>query len=378
MNCKVWFLGTGSAAMLALANQPAMAQDAPSSMDRQDLERQLAERDAIIANLVSRVEQLERVMAMSAPQARVVTAAIPGSIPAGANPGAVPTSPDGVPASINAEADRALERTLVQTGALLLPVGAFEIAPQFGFARQVNTAPTFITENDSTFVGTLERRHSLYIAGLSLRAGLPLDSQVEVSVPYQVVNQSLVTKVGFGAIGRTSSSGSGFGDVTVALAHTILHENGWLPDLVGRLRWNTGSGRMEDDGVMLGGGFASLGGSLSAIKRQDPLVFLGRFSYDSFFSEKMIDPGDVIGVSLGALLAASPETSLRFTFDQQFISNVSFDGVRIDGSRRTLGFLTAGASSLLRRGVLLDVAASFGLTEDSPDYALVVSLPIRF
>lgn len=363
------------AAVLSAASQPVAAQEVRQGADAQELQRELAERDAIIANLLVRVEQLERAIgttAASPPHAAPAKSAAPPEQQLAA------TEPQPTRPFADAEADRALERTLVQTGALLLRAGDFEITPQFGYARQVNTAPTFVIEDNATFVGTLEQRRNQYVAGLSLRLGLPLDSQIEIDVPYQVIDQSRVTKVGFGAIGEAKSSGSAFGDVNVALAHTLLRESGWLPDLIGRLRWNTGSGRIVDDGVTLGGGFASLGGSLTAIKRQDPLVFVGSVSYDSFFSEDMLNPGDIVGLSLGTFLAASPETSLRFVFDQRFISDVRINGVNVDGSSRTVGFLTTGASSLLHRGILLDVAARFGLTEDSPDYALVISLPVRF
>ena len=37
-----------------------------------------------------------------------------------------------------------------------------------------------------------------------------------------------------------------------------------------------------------------------------------------------------------------------------------------------------GASSILGRGILLDVSGGIGLTSDAPDYFVQVALPIRF
>jgi len=369
-------LANACAVAIAASASPLAAQEHSRTASEEQLQRELAARDAIIADLLARVEQLERAIA-AAPQGTVdAPTSIVAQTPSGPQVASGPVR--AATAIMEAEADRALERTLVQAGALLLPSGRIEIAPQLGFTRQVDSAPTFVFVDDEVLAGTLERRRNQYVAGVSLRFGLPLDSQFEVDLPYQIVNEAVVTRAGFTPLDETRDSGSAFGDVGVALAHTLLREKGWLPDLVGRLRWNTGSGSKSQGGVLLGGGFASLGGSLTAIKRQDPLVFVGSLSYDSFFAEDMFDPGDVVGVSLGTLLAASPETSLRLALDQRFFSNVRVAGISQPGSDRTIAFVTAGASSLIHRGVLLDVAARFGLTDDSPDYSLVVSLPIRF
>jgi hypothetical protein len=77
-------------------------------------------------------------------------------------------------------------------------------------------------------------------------------------------------------------------------------------------------------------------------------------------------------------LAAGPGTSLRLALGQSFIDNSRVDGEGISGSDRVVGTATFGASVVLGRGVLLDVAADIGLTDDAPDYAARASLPIRF
>jgi hypothetical protein len=37
-----------------------------------------------------------------------------------------------------------------------------------------------------------------------------------------------------------------------------------------------------------------------------------------------------------------------------------------------------GASSILGRGILLDISSGIGLTSDAPDYFVQIALPIRF
>ena len=66
--------------------------------------------------------------------------------------------------------ERALERTLVREGALVLPPWTFELTPQFSYAHWDSVQDPFIRNS--------------YSAGLSLRMGLPWASQVTVSLPY--------------------------------------------------------------------------------------------------------------------------------------------------------------------------------------------------
>jgi hypothetical protein len=61
-----------------------------------------------------------------------------------------------------------------------------------------------------------------------------------------------------------------------------------------------------------------------------------------------------------------------------FINAATVDGEGVNGSDRVVGTATFGASVVLGRGVLLDVAADIGLTDDAPDYAARASLPTRF
>jgi hypothetical protein len=193
------------------------------------------------------------------------------------------------------------------------------------------------------------------------------------------VDQSTSTTVNGVTVDNSDDWGAGYGDVRVGVAKTLLRENGgWWPDVVGRAFWDTDTGKKRDHGVALGGGFNEVGGSLSAVKRQDPLAFVGGLSYTKAFKSDDIEPGDELGFSLGAFLAASPETSLRFVLNQSFINDFKVDGNKIDGSDQVMGTLTIGAATVLGKNVLLDISADVGLTDDAPDYAARASVPIRF
>jgi TolA-binding protein len=291
-----------------------------------------------------------------------------------------PQAPGQVEVDVDAaELERALDRTLVQTGVLLLPFGQAELAPSLEFTRREADAPVVIVQNGRSFVGQTRLRRDELTSTLGLRLGLPYDAQLELDLPFRYVDQSEVTRIGFAARTKTSLSGFGVGDFGIGVAKTLLRERKWWPDIVARINWDTATGERRAGDVVLGGnGFNEITGSLSAFKRQDPLAFLARLSYETAFEKDDERPGDEWVVGIGAVLAASPETSLRFIFDQTFLSESEFEGQEIEGSDARSGVLTLGASSILWRGIFLDVAVGVGLTDDAADYSVIVSLPIRF
>jgi hypothetical protein len=359
----------------------------------QDLMRQLQERDSLILDLRRRVEALERQTARTADPAQ------PGRQPAASPaPAALsaeqkaptPTAPAAARASgaaaaapgqfeVDEEAaERALERALVVTGALLLPVGQADIQASLAYIRSEQDAPGVFLAPEGQLIASQQVRRDTFSSALFMRFGLPFESQLEVGIPYRYVDQQVVTTVGFGARAETESHGSGFGDVSLGLAKGLLHERRWWPDLIGRVTWDTDSGKRSDGNVALGGGFNELQGSLTMTKRQDPLVFLGSASYATTFEEDDVKPGDALGFSVGALLAASPETSLRVILNQTFVNELQIGDRTISGSDQVIGTLSLGASSIIGRGKFLDITAGVGLTDAAPDYSIGASLSIRF
>jgi hypothetical protein len=289
-----------------------------------------------------------------------------------------PSAPGAVEVDEQA-AERALERTLVAGGALLLPAGQAEIEPSFTYTRrESDVSPVLVDTGDGDLALTnpnLERDE--LTPALGVRVGLPWDSQIELSLPYNIVQQDEVIETGAGRITR-DGWGNGIGDLRVGLAKTVLREGVVRPDLIARVSYNTGLGERDDNDIPLDGGFSAVTGQLVALKRQDPLAFVASGFYQKTFDDNDLNPGDQYGFSLGTFLAASPATSLRFQLQTTFIDDVERDGRTISNSDRNEAVLVVGASSILGRGVLLDVAGGIGLTDEAPDYFISISLPIRF
>lgn len=122
--------------------------------------------------------------------------------------------------------------------------------------------------------------------------------------------------------------------------------------------------------------------ALTAVKRQDSLVFFGTASYAYIFERERngveVKPGDSIGLKLGSILAASPDTSLRAAFDFTRSGRARLAGSPVAGSDATAAILELGMAALLSAKTLLDLELGIGLTPDAPDFRVRVALPIRF
>jgi hypothetical protein len=287
-------------------------------------------------------------------------------------------------------AERALERTLVQTGALLLPFGLAEIQPYVNYVRFENDGSALLrnAEGDIVTVASTQNRRNNIEAGVFSRVGLPFGTQAELSIPATVINTSNV----IGIINReTAHTTYALGDVRVGLAKTLLRESDWLPDIVGRITWDTDTGKQQSfnttspgglavgtNGLTTSSSFNELIFSATALKRQDPLAFTSTLSYRKSFKKDGIEPGDVYSLALGATLAASPQTSLSMGVQQSFIVNTRIFNHSIPGTDAISSVLTFGASSIIGKSLFFSTMAGIGLTKQSPDYFISVAIPLRF
>ena len=396
------------------------AQAATEAISVDQLMIKLEERDRVIADLQRRVQQLEHRVG-KAPQAPESTMAAqpPEASSARADAGqpvrqapineaAKETPPNEAaketppvaaaqsktgPGSFEVDedaAERALERTLVQTGALLLPFGLAEIQPYVNYVRFENDGSALLrnAEGDVVTVASTQNRRNNIEAGVFSRVGLPFGAQAELSIPATIINTSNV----IGIINReTEHTGYALGDVRVGLAKTLLRESDWLPDIVGRITWDTDTGKQQSfnttspgglavgtNGLTTSSSFNELIFSATALKRQDPLAFTSTISYRKSFKKDGIEPGDVYSLTLGATLAASPQTSLSMGIQQSFIGNTRILNHSIPGTDAISSVLTFGASSIIGKSLFFSTMAGIGLTKQSPDYFISVAVPLRF
>ena len=392
----------GGTRMCALASAgfliaaPAVAQTVEPSV--KELQKEIRQRDALIQSLARRVGNLEkqvnrRTTNPAAPQRPVAipsaeTSAQPAAfspeqttqatVPpeaaateaASVTPAAPPATAPPAPGQFAVDpeaAERALERTLVATGNLLVPVGFAEVEPLFSYTRR--EVPTQVLFNVN--------RNELFPA-LDVRVGLPWESQIEIALPWNFEEQQ-TTDIAVSPPQVISNRwGNAVGDLTLGAAKQFVHESGWIPSVLGRVTWEIPTGPIRANGVPMTSGFNRVGFSVTALKRQDPLVFVATGGYTEAFEANRINPGNQFNFTTGAFLATSPETSLRTVLSQNFVQDVSVNGTTVPGSNTVQPILTFGASTILGRGLLVDLQVGLGLTNAAPKYQVILSSTYRF
>jgi len=323
-------------------------------------------RDLLIEQLRQRVEALER---------KLDERAATPPPPAAAKP-AAPAPSASEQAATTDEGARSLERALVREGGLVLPRKVVEVEPLLQYTYRGVQGLNIVSVAGVPQVLEQDLRRDEFEASLALRAGLPANFQAEVRVPYVWLDQNRATG---GALSE-SERVSGWGDLELGLTKQLASAR--RGGLLGSLLWKSASGEHELGRLSPGSGFRSLQAAMNVVAREDPLVFFMSPSYTWIFERDKsgfsVNPGDAIGLKAGTLLAASPETSLRASFELSRVGRTRVDGQHIAGSETTVGILELGVAKTLSRRTLLDFQFGIGVTPDAPGLRMRLALPIRF
>jgi hypothetical protein len=399
------------------AAQPAaQAQQTATPMPRQDsltmalnqrLQEELRSRDAIIRNLLERVQELEwRVNGgfTTTPKDMVAGAASGGAPGAAVRVGATSSVTSVVTNSgYDAEerqASQALDQALLVRGGLLLPPGTMELDHSTSYfsssSDRINIngfalLPVLVVGD----ISSQRVRKDLLLPTFTTRIGLPHRFQFESYIPYgyEVLRTVDANNV------QTSQSTFGLGDATFGLSRQLTVEHNKVPDLLANVRFKTTTGvdsfNLNSSQTALGTGFYAVQGNLTAAKSNDPVVFFGNLSYTANLSgthsvsandpnnpdlkvPSHFSPGDAIGFQLGSILALNPETSMTVGWDQRFTRATSLNGQEIPASYLVEGSLRLGVSYLYAPGKTVDLSFGVGLTPDTPNLQFSVGLPFRY
>jgi hypothetical protein len=268
-------------------------------------------------------------------------------------------------------APRALDRTLIERGGLLLAPGRFELVPEVSY--ELVDAPVLGDD------GTTEPVELRVLTGTAtLRLGLPLRLQLEGEVPFVFAQHAPVT--------GADVSDAALGDVRAGGTIHLVRAGGHMPDVLvgGFYKSRTGRSTLDDPPapVPSGNGVEQFGGSLSLAKAFEPVVLLisGEVteSVPRELEEGWLDLRAALGITTSVILAVSPETSLVLGLEQDYSQYARLAGQDLPGTNRSDATLLLGLAWLVSRAGLLEGRVGIGLTEGVPRLSLGLALPLQF
>jgi len=284
------------------------------------------------------------------------------------------------------ERPESIERTMQQKGSVLLPKGRRIFEPSFTYAHfstnRINIQGVTILDVFTIGpVSTQKIQRDMFIQTFGFKYGLAENLQGDLRIPFRYEFDRISNS---DQTAEETRSKGGLGDIDVSVARQIGWEEGWRPDLIASLGVKSNTGQpIYNNSIGLGTGHWAVRGSLVAAKSSDPAVVFGSLSYTHSFKRSFsnygeIEPGDTIGYSVGLALALSYQTAINFSFDQSITQKLKRGGEAVVGSFVNSSNFKTGLNWALNERASVDVSASVGLTEDSPDFAVEVRLPVYF
>jgi len=368
------------------------------------LQEALRERDAIIRNLLERVNELEwRVNGGFTSAAKIdERPAITGSANSRVINSLASTNTVVSTATYDTterQATEALDQALIVRGGLLLPSGTLEID---------NTTSYFSASSDHLsingfallpvlVVGDIASkrvREDFLLPSFTARLGLPHKFQMDLLIPYGYESIRSVDALNV----QTTSTSFGLGDISAGIYRQLTAEHGRVPDMLANVRFKSTTGKdsfsLTSSEVALGTGFNAIQGNWTVAKSSDPVVFFGNLSYTANLPANHtvpandptnpdaktvghFNPGSAIGFQLGSILALNPEVSMTVGWDQRFTRSTQLNGVDIPSSSLVEGTLRLGTSYVYAPGKIVDLSFGVGLTPDTPNLQFSVGVPFR-
>ena len=270
----------------------------------------------------------------------------------------------------------------VEKGGVLLPKGKFQIEPSVTYSHVSSNrvALSGFSVFDVIFIGQIrsdEIKRDIISPTLNMRYGVARNLQAELQIPGQYQRQELLS----GPIDNRQSSVDsqmGLGDLQGGMFYQFAHENGLWPNMIANVRLKAPTGAFPK----FGSGAWGLRSGLLLVKSSDPVALFTNLGYVLNFPTHLnglsINPGNSFEYSAGIAYALNYNLSFNGSFEQIFIGESETNGTRVKGSRLVVANLKAGLTYAITRQLAVDFTVGSGLTEDSPDLTVSVSVPYTF
>jgi len=268
--------------------------------------------------------------------------------------------------------------------------GSYSMIYDFGYSYYANTALDLALDANSSTINRLRVENNAQHAvtnTFTFQYGLLNNLTLTSSLP-------LVAKVN----PPTSASTFGLGDLTLG-ARWEPFPLGTTPlpvTLLGNFTAPTGTSPYTINtltGMSTGQGYYSFGGGISTRKFIDPIVLFGTLSASAGLNKSGLsqangnriltsfNPGYTVGYGMGFAYSLNYDVSLTVSYQQSFVFNNEYrfsNGDISTSSTASSATLTSSLGIRVSPKTIVNVSLGFGLTPDSPNVLLGLSLPLDF
>jgi hypothetical protein len=297
---------------------------------------------------------------------------------------------------------------IFQEPTALTPRGkfVFETAAQYVHSTNNQVALVGYTVLPALTIGLIDIRRiesNLTDLALTARYGLAQRLELEFRAPYIFANTTTQTRPLATASVTNSffdTSGSGIGDVEVAMRAQLNHFRGDNVVWIGSLRYKTRTGTDVfqeplnpttglQTRLATGSGFNAVQPGFTFLFPSDPAVFFGGAAYTYSFSRDVgfgfgrVDPGGILDLNMGMGLALNDRASFSVGYQhsvvyQTFQPTPATGRALVRTGALQLGTLRFGIAYGLTERLNFNTTIGIGVTRDSPDLEATIRLPYRF
>jgi hypothetical protein len=297
---------------------------------------------------------------------------------------------------------------IFQEPTALTPRGkfVFETAAQYVHSTNNQVALVGYTVLPALTIGLIDIRRiesNLTDLALTARYGLAQRLEFEVKAPYIFANTTTQTRPLATASVTNSffdSSGSGIGDVEVAMRAQLNHFRGDNVVWIGSLRYKTHTGTNVfqeplnpttglQTRLATGSGFNAVQPGFTFLFPSDPAVFFGGAAYTYSFARDVgfgfgrVEPGGILDLNMGMGLALNERASFSVGYQHSVVYQTSQPSpatgrALVRTGALQLGTLRFGIAYGLTERLNFNTTIGIGVTRDSPDLEATIRLPYRF
>jgi opacity protein-like surface antigen len=390
---------------------PALSADPPAdNPDPDALQRRLEQTEQRLRELAQRVaaeqQQLDADRRALEAYRRGSDSELSQAVGKGAAQGAGQPTPVGeAPSQPDAPAATA---QIFEEPTALTPRGKLVLEPDVQYVHSTNNQVALVgyTVLPALTIGLIDVQRiesNLTDYSLTARYGLTSRWELEVKAPYITANTTTETRPLATASETNSyfdSSGSGLGDVEVAMRTQLNHFHGdnavWIASL--RYKTHTGTNVFEEPidpntglqtRLATGSGFDAVQPGVTVLFPSDPAVFFGGVAYTYSFAREVghgygrVDPGGILDLTMGMGLALNEHASFSVGYQHSVVDQTTQPTPAV-GLALTrvgtlqLGTLRFGVSYRLTERFSVNTTIGIGVTRDTPDLEATLRLPYRF